>query len=388
MGMTIERLDVGRIKEVLAVEGMKDSAVVSAADNRASSSAQPGSAAYHVVPARAVAPSESDAAAPRHRPARTIALPAEHTARLRPEQRRSEPPHHEPAYEHPRPPVFGGRHTAAYRSPWKLPARPVQTAVAADDANLGDLGVLAASVVGTGHRCAEPAEPRQDAYRIARDEAGRHLVVAVADGISACRFSDLGAQVAATTAVNAVRSALGDLGPRDPLELLDARHIFQQVAQQMQATAKQRGVSIRDVGVVLITAVVPTQGTAADGSRAVWVARVGDVSAWHLQNKLWQPFVGGHKRQHGGVESGEVDAALPWAPQAVEARSYTVTAGSTLAFVTDGIGDALHDNPALNSHFAQHWAGKPPVTSFLTDMHFDAPSCQDDRTAVVVWTDR
>ncbi|WP_128379316.1 protein phosphatase 2C domain-containing protein [Streptomyces cavernae] len=371
-------------------------AVCSTGADRRSGAVAPGSAAYHLASTPTLVANDGTGGpdlrtrpiGPRH------AEPADRT----PTRAQAGAPDRAPTRNHagasardehhPRPPLFGDRHTPAYTSPWKLPTRPVQPAVAADDANIGALGVLAASVVGTGHRCAEPAEPRQDAYRLARDETGRHLIVAVADGISSCRFSDLGAQVAVTTAVNAVRQTLGTAHGPDALDRLDAMEMFQSVAQRMLATAEERGVRPHDVGVVLIVAVVPTRSDAPDGSRQVWIAHVGDVSAWRLRHGAWEPFVGGGKAQHGGLESGEIDAALPWAPGAVEAGRHTVPAHSTLAFVTDGMGDAFHGNRPLNRHFARHWSGKPPITSFLNDMHFDAPSCQDDRTAVVVWTDR
>lgn len=288
--------------------------------------------------------------------------------------------------EFPLPPLFAGYPTTrAHSSPWHLPERPVQPALAADDASLGGLGVLAASIVGTGHRCAEPAEPRQDAYRIARDEEGRHLIIAVADGISSCRFSDLGATVAVTTAVNTARRMLAQ--SRDPARL-DAAGLYTAVAQRMRAAAKDRGIGQQDVGAVLLVAVVPTEAPAAGAPRTVWMSWVGDVSAWQLYPDLWDPIAGDSKERGGDVQSGEIDAALPWAPQAVQHGVLELPAGGALAFVSDGVGDAFHLNGQVNRHFARAWAHKPALTSFINDMSFDAPSCQDDRTAVVVWTDR
>lgn len=283
----------------------------------------------------------------------------------------------------PAPPLFAARPTAAHSSLWRLPARPVQPAVAADDADLGDVGVLAASIVGTGHRCAEPAEPRQDAYRIARDESGEHVVIAVADGISSCRFSDLGAAVAVSTAVNTVRRMLGEV--RDPARL-SAAELFESLAERMRSAADERRVGANDFGAVAIVAVVPTRKDVLDGSRRAWVGWLGDVSAWTLRSDRWHPLAGEGKAETGGVESGEIDAALPWAPRAARAELLRLPAGATVAFVTDGVGDALGNNQQVNRYLARNWARKPRLTSFLNDMSFDAQSCQDDRTAVVVWT--
>lgn len=89
-------------------------------------------------------------------------------------------------------PRFGeGARAQGY--PWLLPERTVQNGIAADEATVGALAIRAASVVGPGHRCGQPAEPRQDSYRIGRSPDSRYAIVAVADGLSSAAWSDVGA---------------------------------------------------------------------------------------------------------------------------------------------------------------------------------------------------
>ncbi|SFB84616.1 protein phosphatase 2C domain-containing protein [Streptomyces aidingensis] len=283
----------------------------------------------------------------------------------------------------PPPLVFGGG-SRAHGAPWLLPRRPAQPGVTADDATLGGLGVLAASVVGPDHRCAEPAKARQDAYRIARDDSGAHLVVAVADGISACRYSDLGAQIAVTTAVNLLVEELREGG--DP-RLVDEFRLYREVAERMRATAAGRGLAEREIGVVMIVAVIAAEPE-ADGDRTLWLSWLGDVSAWQLTGgERWEWLAGEGKSGTGSMlQEQEIHAALPWAPDAVRREVFRLPAGVRLAFLTDGVGDPLAGSPEFNAHLARSWARKPSLMSFLHDMDFDARTYLDDRTAVVVWT--
>ena len=86
-------------------------------------------------------------------------------------------------YRFPDPPVFS-RASASGQAPWHLPVGTAPSGLAADAARLGDLEVRAASMVGAGHRCQEPADPRQDAYALGRTPDGQFLIIAVADGVS------------------------------------------------------------------------------------------------------------------------------------------------------------------------------------------------------------
>ncbi|MFI6099365.1 protein phosphatase 2C domain-containing protein [Lentzea sp. NPDC051213] len=274
------------------------------------------------------------------------------------------------------PPVLGGTPDAAKR-PWYLQPEPAQSGVAADQIRIGDLDVRAASVVGPDHRCEEPAEARQDAYRIGRDARGRYLIVAVADGMSAAKRSDVGATVAVRAAVDLVRKEL-DHGARP--EQLDLRGVFKAVAGNVAGAAKQLGCAVDQVLTALIVAIVPTTGDQPDGRRPVWFATVGDVSAACLRDGGWRRLTGADK---AGLDRNTLDAFLPHHPDRVVLNQDEVT--GAIAVMTDGVSDVWGDVPGAAEWFSRRWRTPPPLASFLLDVSYEAPGQVDDRTAVVVW---
>lgn len=281
-----------------------------------------------------------------------------------------------------RPPRFG-RGSKAQALPWLLPHRPVQPGVAADEARIGDLRVRAASVVGPGHRCEEPAQPRQDSYRLGRDTAGEHLVLAVADGVSSSRYADLGATVATSTAVHALRDQLHD-SPN--LAELSATEVFTTVSAEMSQAAAGRGIDDSDIAAVAVLAVIPANST--DGERDMWLGWVGDVSVWSLNNGVWSWAAGDPKgRTDGEYDSNAVAHVLPDQPNSATGSMVRLRSGDALAFVTDGLGDALASLDDLNKYLGESWKFPPPCVSFLNDLSFDAQRFLDDRTAVTVWID-
>ncbi|MFI5916460.1 protein phosphatase 2C domain-containing protein [Dactylosporangium sp. NPDC051541] len=280
-----------------------------------------------------------------------------------------------PAVEPATPVLLGGRPSAATRYPWRLPAFPAQPGLIGDEARLGGLDVRAASIVGPGHRCEEPAGPRQDVYRLARDRDGQHLIIAVADGVSASARSDLGATVAATAAVTEIRRRL-DAGAT-PAEL-KAPAIFESVAAQMVAAAADRGASARDVCCALLVAVVPAHRR----DEPVWLASLADVSAWLHGTERWQRLTGADK---DGLDHNTLAHVLPLHPQYATGRLVVVPAGAALAILTDGVSDAFAEVEGAQRWFAQRWQVPPALGSFLADVNFEARGQLDDRTAVVVW---
>jgi serine/threonine protein phosphatase PrpC len=267
-----------------------------------------------------------------------------------------------------------GRGSKAQALPWLLSPHAVYPGIAADEGRLGQLTVRAASVIGPGHRCEEPVSPRQDAYRLGRDDAGTHLVVAVADGVSSSAFAELGATVAASAAVNLLRERL------NRADTLAWPEIFGGIAAQMAEAAATRGLRDADICTALVTALIPT-----GWDRTMWVAWVGDASVWLLQGNEWIFVAGDRKRSSGGVESNVVAHVLPTSPHAVATTAVRIAPGSVIAIVTDGIGDALATLPEANRYFARSWATPPSSTAFIDDVGYDAEGFQDDRTAVAVW---
>lgn len=270
-----------------------------------------------------------------------------------------------------------GRGSKAQALPWLLSPHAVYPGIAADEGRLGDLTVRAASVIGPGHRCEEPVSPRQDAYRLGRDDAGQHLVVAVADGVSSSAFAELGATVAASAAVNLLRERLNRA---DTIAWLE---VYGGIAAQMAEAAATRNLRNADVYTALVTAIIPAGPAGWD--REMWVAWVGDASVWLLRDNEWIFVAGDRKRSSGGLESNVVANVLPDGPHAVATAAVRLGTGSVVAIVTDGVGDALATLPEANRYFARSWATPPSSTAFIDDVGYDAESFQDDRTAVAVW---
>ncbi|MER5437552.1 protein phosphatase 2C domain-containing protein [Streptomyces sp. NPDC002790] len=278
-------------------------------------------------------------------------------------------------------PRFGdGARAQGYR--WLLPERTVQNGIAADEATVGSFTLRAASVIGPGHRCAQPAEPRQDSYRIGRSGDSRYAIVAVADGLSSASRSDAGATTASSQAVTLLREQLESVG----FGGLDAKDLYGRIAQSIAAHASGRGVDTSELATVLITAVLAEPD--ANGVAQAWIAWLGDSSAWTLDPRVpsWRFAAGEAKDRTSAVVSNEVAGRLPDTPQLVGDVYVPLAPGAALALVTDGIGDAWAD-PAgnVNEYFANAWRAPVPATRFTADVGFDAPQCLDDRTAVVAW---
>jgi hypothetical protein len=258
----------------------------------------------------------------------------------------------------------------------------VQNGIAADEATVGAFTLRAASVIGPGHRCQQPADPRQDSYRIGRSRDSRYAIVAVADGLSSAHVSDAGATTASSRAVTLVREQLDKVG----FHRLDAKDVYARIADSIAGQAAGRGVATSELATVLITAVL--QEPDADGAAEAWVAWLGDSSGWLLDpgNRRWRFTSGDAKSRANAVASNEVRGHLPDTPNLVQDHYLRLLPDAALALVTDGIGDAWADPAGIvNDYFANAWRSPVPATRFVADVGFDAPQCLDDRTAVVVW---
>ncbi|MFG2915981.1 protein phosphatase 2C domain-containing protein [Kitasatospora sp. NPDC048298] len=281
-------------------------------------------------------------------------------------------------------PRFGdGARAQGY--PWLLPDRTVQNGIAADEATVGALTLRAASVVGPGHRCGQPAEPRQDSYRIGRSPDSRYAIVAVADGLSSAAWSDVGATAASSQAVTLLREQIETVG----FDRLDVKALYRRIAESIAAHAAERKVGTSHLATVLITAVIAEPD--ANGVARAWVGWLGDSSAWTLDPRVprWQFSAGEAKDRAAAVVSNEVAGRLPDTPHLAVDQYLTLAAGAALALVTDGIGDAWADPTGnVNDYFANAWRAPVPATRFTADVGYDAPQCLDDRTAVVVWNGR
>lgn len=263
--------------------------------------------------------------------------------------------------------------------PWELPLESASPpGVAADQGTLGDLRVRAASVIGAGHRSGRSIKPRQDAYRVARDRAGRHLVVAVADGMSDSARAEFGASVAVGTAVALVRRHLDDALP---LAGLQPAELFSEVANALVQAARERRLEANDVRTTLAVAVLPTRSE-TDRPVQGWVAQVADTHLWRRTEDGWDCLTGMTKDSFDG---SVLDAFLPHVPKAARGGLFEMRYGDTIAVLSDGVSDAFSTVAGAACWFARRWREPPPLASFLLDVDYEAKTMQDDRTAVVVW---
>jgi len=228
-------------------------------------------------------------------------------------------------------------------------------------------------MVGPGHRCSIPAAPRQDAYRLAVDKSNRYLLIAIADGMSDSSHSHLGANIAANALVQRLRQSddPADASPQD---------LFVQAAQQMVATARQRGLSEDSVRAAALIAVIDID-PAPDGYRTVRFASLADVGAWVRAGRSWLQIAGDPKE---GLDGGKLDKFLPFHPRDVRTSSCRLGPKDVLALASDGIGDVLGLG-AIGVWFADQWAEPPHISDFIDAVGFEAKGEQDDRTAVVLW---
>lgn len=262
--------------------------------------------------------------------------------------------------------------------PWLLPEEPALPGVAADAAKLGDVIVRGTSIVGPRHRHQRPGRPRQDAYRLAQDSAGDHLVVAVADGATPAGLAGLGANLATTTMVNELRRRL-DQGVA--LEELTAVDTFSAISQAMVDGAQLRGIPMSALYTTLIVMIVPSR-PGPTGARVAWLAHIGNSSAWLNLGTKWQHLAGDN--------SADNSALLPFQPEHATAALVDLPRGATIALLTDGLATAFTRVASGQRHFAQRWRTPPSMDSFLRDVDlldagFDARNLSDDRTAVVMW---
>jgi serine/threonine protein phosphatase PrpC len=277
----------------------------------------------------------------------------------------------------PEPPVFAGRSTPG-QAPWHLPVGATPSGLAADGVRLGDLEVRAASVVGSGHRCQEPAVARQDAYALGRTADGEHLVVAIADGVSQSEHADLAARVA----VNAAVRELTELVEKAGSLAIDATELYLKVAGEMIGTGRARGIQDREVCAILITAVIPARPE-PDGTRSLWASWIGDVSLWISRDGRLHRTTGQDK---DGLDRNALHAVLPFNPDQVQQCRFPLYPDDRVVLLTDGVSDSLTSIDAAMEYFTRQWAGPPPhPAAFLHSLCYDGPSETDDRTAVVVW---
>jgi hypothetical protein len=165
--------------------------------------------------------------------------------------------------------------------------------------------------------------------------------------------------------------------------MLDAAKLFLEASRQMSGAAAQRGIEEIDVRSAALAAVIPVPSD-PDGRRRVWLASLGDVSAWRRCATEWQQLAG---KEKSGMDANVLDEFLPYYSKKAISKSVWLEEGDIIALTTDGVADVLAPPGRAAAWFADRWRYPPHIASFFMDVGYEAKTQTDDRTAVVLWCD-
>jgi Protein phosphatase 2C len=234
--------------------------------------------------------------------------------------------------------------------------------------------VVATSVCGTSHK--QRSQPCQDAHYWNSPEPGI-LIAAVADGAGSAAFSEVGAQIAVKTVVEALRdlwvmpdtegdretwlsaAALTDDADTPPI-LTCLKDALETARQAVEAEAQAQQESVREFASTLILVVATPMWVAA--------AQVGDGAAvlgeGDSVRSLTSPSCGEYINETTFLVS----------PNALETAQFELWHGaiSHFALLTDGLQLLALDMPSAEPHppfFA-------PLFRFITQDELDAAEAQ------------
>ncbi|MFH8621373.1 protein phosphatase 2C domain-containing protein [Streptomyces sp. NRRL B-24572] len=264
------------------------------------------------------------------------------------------------------------------------PADPYRPDTLFDGWSTPGLTIRLASVRGDAHRFG--GQPRQDDIVVAAHEPTDAVVFAVADGVSAAPQSHVGAALACRTAVADVLRQLDEGRPQvdwNRTVSAAAYQLFMRVTRGAEPTPEQRKEAQALLATTLVTGVVRLTGS---GLLEVNLVHVGDSGAWTLHEDGFLPLLGDQKERADGVFSSAV-AALPWVPQQIEGKWFTIPEDGALLIGTDGFGDPLGDGTGTVGKAMAWELSRPPrepsVLARLLD--FSRETFDDDRTLLAVW---
>ncbi|MER5884621.1 protein phosphatase 2C domain-containing protein [Streptomyces sp. NPDC001941] len=240
-----------------------------------------------------------------------------------------------------------------------------------------------ASVRGDAHRA--DGSPRQDDLSVAFHEPTGAVVFAVADGVSRCPQSHVGATLACRTAVADVLRQLGGPGRAvDWQRTLSAAafQLFMRVTGGADPTPEQRQEAEGQYATTLVTGLVEP---GVRGQLRVCLVSVGDTGAWLLYGGEFRPLVTADKDGEG-VYSAKV-SALPRLPAVIEPKWYDVPVGGALLIGTDGFGDPLGGGSGpVGRELARVLASPPRQPGELAHaLDFSRETEDDDRTLLAFW---
>ncbi|HEX3787545.1 MAG TPA: protein phosphatase 2C domain-containing protein [Pseudonocardiaceae bacterium] len=273
---------------------------------------------------------------------------------------------------------------------WYRPELALDAVMVGQEGESPFAALRAASIRGLSHR--HYGEVRQDEYAFRVTPDNRYLVVCVADGVSAGKWSHLAALWGSRGGVDDLCRILRDTEPED----IDWPRFVGEVAAQVEQAGRdhllRHGVLPEDVGTTrqvagqlattVLYAVVCLSGSAAGQAH---VYGIGDTSVWVLADGHWHPRQP-IKNDGAEVYSSSV-TALPLLPRELPPVIRTrVAPGQVLVLMTDGVGDPLGDGTGSVAEFlADRWCLPPSGLEFAAQVDFRRSTFDDDRTVVALW---
>jgi hypothetical protein len=153
------------------------------------------------------------------------------------------------------------------------------------------------------------------------------------------------------------------------------------------AVSAAGGASAAELSTTLVVALIAASVAGAE----VYLARVGDSSAFTLAGDEWDElFPGRAEEELRGSVVGVLPLGSRGGGDAIETAAAVLPAGAALVLLTDGVADPLRDGPGtVAPALAEVLRGGP--SGALTPLaladaaDFSRRGCQDDRTILAVW---
>ncbi|MFD0575712.1 protein phosphatase 2C domain-containing protein [Dactylosporangium darangshiense] len=259
-----------------------------------------------------------------------------------------------------------------------------------DDLDQDRVQLRAASVRGLAHRFAGTV--RQDEYAFRRTDDGRHLVLAVADGVSSGRLSHQAAALVCRLGTKLVAASLAVKPPEE----LDWTAVMLQLSQEirriaaglLQIAEPTHDEVVEQMAATALFGVLELRPPDGGNDLVAHVAAVGDSSAWVLRADGWEPLQA--VKNSDGVVATSVTRALPLRSVKAEvtARPVIVGRGEALVLMSDGVGDPMMDGTGpVGRVLAEAWRRPPAPLDFAAQVDFLRKTHDDDRTVVAAWVE-
>lgn len=269
-----------------------------------------------------------------------------------------------------------------------------------DRGSSGRFDVYAATQVGLQH--AKGGYPREDAYAIGGAAEQHWVFLAVADGLGSAENSHAAAQLASQTVLTLLHQRVPSLSSRDMRDGWPV--IAQDIAAQVAAKLDVASVEAKARQLNYISAFSENSTRSSPACTLVFAAlgpvtsagypllwgSVGDSelllvdldsgqSSWLTYNET---------KQRGGMVSNAT-RAMPRDHQYLTAGSQFVATNTMTVLASDGMADAIRQEPEQYAKLLPEVAGPSPQEWMFGQLvGFDLPGLHDDRTVVAAWPRR